>query len=255
MAVNQLLGCLFSIGGHDDIEDRLKEFLALASSSLLRLGQEGAREDIRNRESVYILLHQIVQVSPFLSMDLLESCFPYSLLRNSYHSVHRGVQPPLLTAWDLNCADLVKQFPQHLDIGSQSRPFVVSKRNWKFCFQFLILFPAGVLCCPPPMLCALLLIQSFIMRAEPSMITAFVRLLIFILHYVRLYKKASQNEKSETQDIFHRSCIIQFINIIWNNSTILWHAINWSCWVFFHWGPVRARHVLWVCLKRKKCFP
>jgi len=98
MAVNQLLGCLFSIGGHDDIEDRLKEFLALASSSLLRLGQEGAREDIRNRESVYILLHQIVQVSPFLSMDLLESCFPYSLLRNSYHSVHRGVQPPLLAA-------------------------------------------------------------------------------------------------------------------------------------------------------------
>merc|ERR1712107_16091 len=97
-AINQLLGCLFSLGGHDDIEDRLKEFLALASSSLLRLGQEGAREDIRNRESVYILLHQIVQVSPFLSMDLLESCFPYSLLRNSYHSVHRGVQPPLLTA-------------------------------------------------------------------------------------------------------------------------------------------------------------
>ena len=69
MAVNQLLGC------HDDIEHRLKEFLALASSSLLRLGQEGAREDIRNRESVYILLHQIVQVSPFLSMDLLESYF------------------------------------------------------------------------------------------------------------------------------------------------------------------------------------
>lgn len=99
MAVNQLLGCLFSIGGHDDIEDRLKEFLALASSSLLRLGQEGAREDVRNRESVYILLHQIVQVSPFLSMDLLESCFPYSLLRNSYHSVHRGVQPgQVLTA-------------------------------------------------------------------------------------------------------------------------------------------------------------
>ena len=38
-AINQLLGCLFSLGGHDDIEDRLKEFLALASSSLLRLGQ------------------------------------------------------------------------------------------------------------------------------------------------------------------------------------------------------------------------
>jgi len=93
MAVNQLLGGLFSIGGHDDIEDRLKEFLALTSSSLLRLGQEGAREDVKNRESVYILLNQIVQVSPFLSMDLLESCFPYSLLRNSYHSVHKGLNP------------------------------------------------------------------------------------------------------------------------------------------------------------------
>ena len=97
-AINQLLGCLFSIGGHDDIEDRLKEFLALASSSLLRLGQEGTREDIRNRESVYILLHQIVEKSQFLSMDLLESCFPYSLLRNSYHSVHRMVQPHAILA-------------------------------------------------------------------------------------------------------------------------------------------------------------
>jgi len=98
MAVNQLLGCLFSLGGHDDTEDRLKEFLALASSSLLRLGQEASPQETKNRESVYILLHQIVQVSPFLSMDLLESCFPYSLLRNSYHSVHKGVQPPILTA-------------------------------------------------------------------------------------------------------------------------------------------------------------
>ena len=61
-AVNQLLGCLFSLGGHDDTEDRLKEFLALASSSLLRLGQEASPQETKNRESVYILLHQIVQV-------------------------------------------------------------------------------------------------------------------------------------------------------------------------------------------------
>ena len=68
-------------------------------SKIIRLGQEGTREDIRNRESVYILLHQIVEKSQFLSMDLLESCFPYSLLRNSYHSVHRMVQPHAITAW------------------------------------------------------------------------------------------------------------------------------------------------------------
>lgn len=89
VAVNQLFGVLFSLCGHDDIEDRLKEFLALASSSLLRLAHDQAKEDLRNRESIYILLDLIVQKSPFLSMDLLESCFPYTLLRNSYHIVHK----------------------------------------------------------------------------------------------------------------------------------------------------------------------
>ncbi|QQP35605.1 Uncharacterized protein FKW44_023876, partial [Caligus rogercresseyi] len=88
-AINQIFGAVFSICGRDDIEDRLKEFLALASSSLLRLAQENVKEEIRNRESVYILLDMIVQKSPFLSMDLLESCFPYTLLRNSYHIVHK----------------------------------------------------------------------------------------------------------------------------------------------------------------------
>ena len=90
LAVNQIFGVLFTTTGHEDIEDRLKEFLALASSSLLRLAQEGStKDDIRNRESVYILLDLIVQNSPWLSMDLLESCFPYTLLRNSYHIVHK----------------------------------------------------------------------------------------------------------------------------------------------------------------------
>merc|ERR1719225_799672 len=88
-AVNQVFGVLFSLCGRDDLEDRLKEFLALASSSLLRLAQESSKEEVKNRESVYILLDLIVNVSPFLSMDLLESCFPYTLLRNSYHNVHK----------------------------------------------------------------------------------------------------------------------------------------------------------------------
>ena len=36
---------------------------------------------------------QIVQDSPFLTMDLLESCFPYALLRTSYHHVYRHAEP------------------------------------------------------------------------------------------------------------------------------------------------------------------
>ncbi|XP_006818857.1 nck-associated protein 1 [Saccoglossus kowalevskii] len=88
-AVNGIAGALFTLHGKGDVEDRLKEFLALASSSLLKLGHENDKLVIRNRESVYLLLDQIVLESPFLTMDLLESCFPYVLLRNAYHAVYK----------------------------------------------------------------------------------------------------------------------------------------------------------------------
>ncbi|XP_043931181.1 nck-associated protein 1 isoform X2 [Protopterus annectens] len=87
-AINQIAAALFTIH-KGSIEDRLKEFLALASSSLLKIGQETDKTTTRNRESVYLLLDMIVQESPFLTMDLLESCFPYVLLRNAYHAVYR----------------------------------------------------------------------------------------------------------------------------------------------------------------------
>lgn len=92
LAVNHIFGALFTICGQGDIEDRMKEFLALASSSLLRLGQETDKEATKNRESVYLLLDLIVQESPFLTMDLLESCFPYVLIRNAYHEVYKQEQ-------------------------------------------------------------------------------------------------------------------------------------------------------------------
>uniref|UniRef100_A0A8C1C8F9 Nck-associated protein 1 n=2 Tax=Cyprinus carpio TaxID=7962 RepID=A0A8C1C8F9_CYPCA len=86
-AINQIAAALFTIH-KGSIEDRLKEFL-LASSSLLKIGQETDKTTTRNRESVYLLLDMIVQESPFLTMDLLESCFPYVLLRNAYHAVYK----------------------------------------------------------------------------------------------------------------------------------------------------------------------
>ena len=33
---------------------------------------------------------QIVEASPFLSQDMLESCFPYVLLRNAYREVYKN---------------------------------------------------------------------------------------------------------------------------------------------------------------------
>ncbi|XP_045128198.1 membrane-associated protein Hem-like isoform X1 [Portunus trituberculatus] len=90
-AVNTLFAALFTYCGRaQDIEERLKEFLALASSSLLRLGRENDKDVIKNRDATYILLHQIVVESPFLTMDLLEACFPYALIRNAYHTVHKS---------------------------------------------------------------------------------------------------------------------------------------------------------------------
>lgn len=88
-AVNLIAPAMFNILNHGDIEDRLKEFLGLASSSLLRLVHETDKELIKNRESVYLLIHILVEQSPFLTMDLLESCFPYCLLRHAYQSVYK----------------------------------------------------------------------------------------------------------------------------------------------------------------------
>ena len=90
-AINGIASALFTLSNKGDIEERLKEFLALSSASLLRLGQEGQtdKEAVKNRESVYLLLDMIVQESPLLTMDLLESCFPYALLRNAYHAVFK----------------------------------------------------------------------------------------------------------------------------------------------------------------------
>lgn len=99
----------------------------VASSTLLQLGQSGDKLEIRNRDSVYLLLDmvstllhtdpervcdvllpcsgdpsvpltrvfcpvllQIVAESPFLSQDILEDCFPYVLLRNAYREVYRA---------------------------------------------------------------------------------------------------------------------------------------------------------------------
>ncbi|XP_059172093.1 nck-associated protein 1-like [Physella acuta] len=89
-SVNSLAGALFSLYGPGDASLRLQEFLSLAASNLLRLAIENDKESLKNRESVYLILDQIVQESPFLTMDVLETCFPYALLRNAYHSVYKA---------------------------------------------------------------------------------------------------------------------------------------------------------------------
>uniref|UniRef100_A0A3P9HZN5 NCK associated protein 1 like n=1 Tax=Oryzias latipes TaxID=8090 RepID=A0A3P9HZN5_ORYLA len=88
-AINQVFAAMFTVQ-NKNIEQQLKEFLLLASSTLLQLGQNVEKIDVKNRESVYLLLHMIVEESQFLSQDMLESCFPYVLLRNAYREVHKA---------------------------------------------------------------------------------------------------------------------------------------------------------------------
>ncbi|XP_029287413.1 LOW QUALITY PROTEIN: nck-associated protein 1-like [Cottoperca gobio] len=87
-AINQLAAAMFTVQ-NKNIEQHLKEFLLLASSTLLQLGQNVEKMESKNRDSIYLLLHLIVEESSFLSQDMLESCFPYVLLRNAYREVYR----------------------------------------------------------------------------------------------------------------------------------------------------------------------
>ncbi|XP_006035394.1 nck-associated protein 1-like [Alligator sinensis] len=87
-AIIQVSAALFTIYSKN-IEVHLKEFLLLASMSLLQLGQEPDRLYTKNREAISLLLLRIVEESSFLTADMLETCFPYVLLRNAYREVHR----------------------------------------------------------------------------------------------------------------------------------------------------------------------
>ncbi|KAK3512968.1 hypothetical protein QTP70_033400 [Hemibagrus guttatus] len=87
-AINHLAAAMFTVQ-NKNIEQHLREFLLIASSALLQLGQNIEKVEIKHRASVYLLLDMIVDQSPFLSQDVLENCFPYVLLRNAYREVHR----------------------------------------------------------------------------------------------------------------------------------------------------------------------
>ncbi|TMS37405.1 hypothetical protein L596_004342 [Steinernema carpocapsae] len=88
LAVNNLAGALFTLHEKNDVVLRMKEFLALASSGLLQILGTSDAEAMKEHQSVFIILEQLVKNSPYLSFDLLESCFPYNLIRTSYLSCY-----------------------------------------------------------------------------------------------------------------------------------------------------------------------
>uniref|UniRef100_H0VD15 NCK associated protein 1 like n=1 Tax=Cavia porcellus TaxID=10141 RepID=H0VD15_CAVPO len=96
-AIIQVSAALFTLY-NKNIETHLKEFLVVASVSLLQLGQETDKLKTRNRESISLLMRLVVEESSFLTLDMLESCFPYVLLRNAYREVSRAFHLSRVTA-------------------------------------------------------------------------------------------------------------------------------------------------------------
>lgn len=107
---------MFSVLSPGDLEERSTEFLALASSNLLRLGLETSSNLVSaaeisgtsdnssasrhasnlssasggNRDSVYLLFDEIVRLSPVLTANLQEACFPYALIRSAHNHLVNG---------------------------------------------------------------------------------------------------------------------------------------------------------------------
>ena len=92
ISINSLAGCIFHKFGSTHPVDKMKEFLQLISSRLLRYCQEPehSKEHPKYNNHIVILLGMIVKESPYLTMDMLENYFPYSLMRESYRNVVLG---------------------------------------------------------------------------------------------------------------------------------------------------------------------
>ncbi|XP_005532912.1 PREDICTED: nck-associated protein 1-like [Pseudopodoces humilis] len=86
-AIVQVSAALFTLH-NKNIETHLKEFLLVS----LALSPPRDRARVRNQDSLVLLLHLIVSESSFLTLDMLESCFPYVLLRNAFRQLCRD--PP-----------------------------------------------------------------------------------------------------------------------------------------------------------------
>uniref|UniRef100_A0A8R1DFA0 Membrane-associated protein gex-3 n=1 Tax=Caenorhabditis japonica TaxID=281687 RepID=A0A8R1DFA0_CAEJA len=95
-AINTILSALFHLHEQNDISHRMKEFLALASSGILRTiherdnGRQIPDDVLRSHTTLYIILEQMVRKNQWLSMNILEDCFPYNLVRTAYQQCYEA---------------------------------------------------------------------------------------------------------------------------------------------------------------------
>jgi len=93
VVINLLPQALFTITG-EKVEEKMKIFLKIASSGLLKLGLDlpaNTSKDLipKNRSSSYILLDLIVKESLYMFQDELDMVFPYVLVREAYNQSYK----------------------------------------------------------------------------------------------------------------------------------------------------------------------
>ncbi|CAI5449654.1 unnamed protein product [Caenorhabditis angaria] len=100
LAINTIASSLFHLHERNDIQMRMKEFLALASSGILRTiherdgGRIAPEDALKSHTTLYIILEQMVRKNRWLSMDVLEACFPYNLVRTAYQQTYEADAQP-----------------------------------------------------------------------------------------------------------------------------------------------------------------
>lgn len=101
--INQVSAAVFTITSpnpqtsFETVITAQTEFLRVASILLLRLGSEKGVETkkhsaVNGIDAVYVIMDKLVKESPFVTEDVLEAHFPYSLIRTSLHEVYKEVK-------------------------------------------------------------------------------------------------------------------------------------------------------------------
>eukprot|EP00040_Diaphanoeca_grandis_P016078 m.82811 g.82811 ORF g.82811 m.82811 type:complete len:1109 (-) comp25559_c0_seq1:97-3423(-) len=99
--INQISSVIFTLtapskqAAFKHIVDAQTDFLRIASILLLRLGDKPTEKtnskSICGRDAVYVIMDKLVKESPFVTDDVLEEHFPYSLVRTSLHEAYKQV--------------------------------------------------------------------------------------------------------------------------------------------------------------------
>jgi len=91
LTIDKLIVIMLSVNNatdEDQIAKSLRQYVEVAAVILLRMKGDAAKNIPRELASMFLFLDKFIQTTKLLTMDILESSFPYALLRNTYLELH-----------------------------------------------------------------------------------------------------------------------------------------------------------------------